>query len=143
MTAQDHPTFHKPKDIDVKIWRFMSLAKFLWMLQNGALYFSRSDLMDDPFEGHYSRVTAMSEESFVAAQMTDPIFAEMGESVHSQRSPDEQQRHPGLLHPAYRCAHAGLLAVPLARRNSRLIFSVASTLSRLLSKCPRRLSSPI
>jgi hypothetical protein len=82
MTAQDHPTFHKPKDIDVKIWRYMSLAKFLWMLQNGALYFSRSDLMGDPFEGHYSRVTAMSEESFVAAQMTHPIFAEMGEAVH-------------------------------------------------------------
>jgi hypothetical protein len=55
MTAQDHPTFVKPPDIDVKIWRYMSLAKFLWMLQKNALYFSRSDLMGDPFEGHYSK----------------------------------------------------------------------------------------
>jgi hypothetical protein len=82
MTAQDHPTFDQPKDPDVKIWRYMSLAKFLWMLQRDALYFSRSDLMGDPFEGHYSKVTALSEDSFVAAQMTDPIFAEMGEAIH-------------------------------------------------------------
>src|SRR5664279_3155794 len=82
MTAQDHPTFSKPQDLDVKVWRYMSLTKFLWMLQKAALYFSRSDLMGDPFEGHSSRVTAMSEDSFVAAQMTDPIFAEMGEAVH-------------------------------------------------------------
>jgi hypothetical protein len=38
--------------------------------------------MGDPFEGHYSRPTAMSEESFVAAQMTDPVFAAMGEATH-------------------------------------------------------------
>jgi hypothetical protein len=69
MTAQDHPTFKKPKDLDVKVWRYMNLAKFLWMLQKSALYFSRSDLMGDPFEGHYSRVTALSEDAFVAAQM--------------------------------------------------------------------------
>jgi hypothetical protein len=82
MTAQDHPTFKKPKDLDVKVWRYMSLAKFLWMLQKSALYFSRSDLMGDPFEGHYSRVTALSEDAFVAAQTTEPVFAEMGEAVH-------------------------------------------------------------
>jgi hypothetical protein len=82
MTAQDHPTFEKPKHLDVKIWRYMSLAKFVWMLQKKALYFSRSDLMGDPFEGHYSRITAMSEDAFVAAQMTDPIFAEMGKEIH-------------------------------------------------------------
>jgi hypothetical protein len=82
MTAQDHLTFKKPKDLDVKVWRYMSLAKFLWMLQKSAPYFSRSDLMGDPFEGHYSKVTALSEDAFVAAQMTEPIFAEMGEAVH-------------------------------------------------------------
>jgi hypothetical protein len=82
LTAQDHPTFKKPKDPGVKAWRYMSLAKFLWMLQKRALYFSRSDLMGDPYEGHYSRITAMSEESFIAAQMTDPLFATWGEEVH-------------------------------------------------------------
>ena len=82
MTAQDHPTFKKPENLDVRIWRYMSLAKFLWMLQRNSLYFSRSDLMGDPFEGHYSKPTAMSEDSFVAAQMTDPVFATMGEAIH-------------------------------------------------------------
>jgi hypothetical protein len=56
----------------------MSLAKFVWLLQRSALFFSRSDLMGDPFEGHYSKVTAASEEAFVAAQMTDPLFASWG-----------------------------------------------------------------
>jgi hypothetical protein len=82
MAAQDHPTFEKPADPAIKIWRYIGLTKFLWMLQRGALYFSRSDLMGDPFEGHYSKITALSEDSFVAAQMTNPIFAEMGEPVH-------------------------------------------------------------
>jgi hypothetical protein len=82
MTAQDHPTFKKPENLDVRIWRYMSLAKFLWMLQRNSLYFSRSDLMGDPFEGHYSKPTATSEDSFVAAQMTDPVFATMGGAIH-------------------------------------------------------------
>jgi Protein of unknown function (DUF2971) len=82
MPAKDHPTFKKPADLKVKVWRYMSLAKFVWLLQRSALFFSRSDLMGDPFEGHYSKVTAASEEAFVAAQMTDPLFASWGEEVH-------------------------------------------------------------
>ncbi len=84
MPAQIHSTFEPPKDRNVKIWRYMGLAKFVWMLQNKALYFSRSDLMGDPYEGHYTRITAMSEDAFVAAQMSDPMLAALddAENVH-------------------------------------------------------------
>lgn len=54
MPAQKHDTFHQPADPNVKIWRYMSLARFIWLLQNGALYFARSDLLGDPFEGYYT-----------------------------------------------------------------------------------------
>jgi hypothetical protein len=79
---QDHPSFRRPPDDNVKIWRYMSLLKFVWMLQKQALYFSRSDLMGDPFEGHYSRSNAMGEDDFVKLQMTDPALAEIPEAAH-------------------------------------------------------------
>jgi hypothetical protein len=69
MPAEEHVTFKRPSEPDIKIWRYMSLTKFLWMLQHNSLYFSRSDLMGDPFEGHYSLPTAQSEDEFVKLQL--------------------------------------------------------------------------
>lgn len=34
-----------------KLWRYMDLAKFLSLLEDGALYFARADKLGDPFEG--------------------------------------------------------------------------------------------
>jgi hypothetical protein len=50
----EHPSFKAPT-YDVAIWRYMDLAKFLWFLKRRALYFSRSDLLGDPYEGHYTQ----------------------------------------------------------------------------------------
>lgn len=33
------------------VWRYMDFAKFVAMLQQGGLYFSRADKLNDPFEG--------------------------------------------------------------------------------------------
>jgi hypothetical protein len=41
----------EPPTADQLVWRYMDLAKFAWMLENRALYFCRSDLIGDPFEG--------------------------------------------------------------------------------------------
>ncbi len=54
MVAEPHPEFVHPSDLKVKIWRFMSLAKFLSLLHTNSLYFSRSDKLGDPFEGSIS-----------------------------------------------------------------------------------------
>jgi hypothetical protein len=75
MAATAHPLFIQPADPSTKIWRYMSLTKFIWILQKKVLYFSRSDCLGDPFEGHYSRITAASEEEFVSRQLTDEAFA--------------------------------------------------------------------
>ena len=45
----DH-LFFKP-DPDVKIWHYMDIVKFLSILDKHALFFSRTDLHDDPYEG--------------------------------------------------------------------------------------------
>lgn len=55
----DHPVFSPPTDIDVKIWRYMDLSKYLSLLDSSALFFSRADLLGDPYEGatsHANRI---------------------------------------------------------------------------------------
>lgn len=41
-------------DNDTVVWHYFSLAKFLGFLNSSALYFSRHDTFDDPFEGQLS-----------------------------------------------------------------------------------------
>jgi hypothetical protein len=58
MPACPHPEFRAPADPNVKIWRYMDFAKFVALLDSSNLFFSRSDLLGDPFEGSISSVTA-------------------------------------------------------------------------------------
>ena len=46
----EHSSFEPPADRDVSVWRYMDLAKFLWMLQKNALFFARADQLGDPYE---------------------------------------------------------------------------------------------
>ena len=54
---EDHPQFTPPAE-DTLLWRYMDLAKFLAMLQQKGLYFSRSDRLGDPFEGSHGALSA-------------------------------------------------------------------------------------
>jgi hypothetical protein len=36
---------------DTKVWRYMSFAKFFWLLQNKQLWFPSLDILDDKWEG--------------------------------------------------------------------------------------------
>jgi hypothetical protein len=40
------------------LWKYMDLWKFKEMLENSALYFSRQDRFDDPFEGRFTKANA-------------------------------------------------------------------------------------
>ncbi len=44
--------FFEETEDDPTIWRFVDHSKFIWILQNTSLYFRRTDLMNDPYEGH-------------------------------------------------------------------------------------------
>lgn len=55
MFAQPHPVFVAPTNADSLIWRYTDLAKFLSLLDRSALFFSRLDKLDDPFEGSYTK----------------------------------------------------------------------------------------
>jgi len=46
-----NPSFPQPDDPKVKVWRYLDLPRFIWMLATNALTFARVDTLDDPFEG--------------------------------------------------------------------------------------------
>lgn len=46
-----NPDFRSPSNRNVKIWRYMNIAKYFSLLEKRSLYFSRADCLGDPFEG--------------------------------------------------------------------------------------------
>lgn len=50
MIGEDHPSFIPPKH-DFIIWRYMDLKKFESLLKEQSLFFCRSDVFPDPYEG--------------------------------------------------------------------------------------------
>lgn len=46
-----HDDFFQPENLNLPVWRYVDFAKFVSMLKNRALYFSRLGLLGDPFEG--------------------------------------------------------------------------------------------
>lgn len=56
-----------PNNPHAKIWRYMSFSKYVSMLQQKALFFSRSDRFLDPWEGSTSDVSIRSRAEFFAS----------------------------------------------------------------------------
>lgn len=54
----EHPCFPQVKDTAAKVWRYLDLAKFTWLLDNRKLYLARLDLLNDPHEGSTPRLLA-------------------------------------------------------------------------------------
>ena len=48
---EPHSSFPQPEDASVKVWRYLDLPRFIWLLSTGALAFARVDSLEDPFEG--------------------------------------------------------------------------------------------
>ncbi len=51
----DHPVFVQPENSNMKIWRYVDFAKYVAMLQQKAIYFTRLDQFADPYEGSLSK----------------------------------------------------------------------------------------
>jgi hypothetical protein len=63
-----HQSFPQPRDAAIPVWRYLTLAKFISVLTEKALYFSRADLLGDPFEGTIPAQNAIN----VSTQFCDP-----------------------------------------------------------------------
>lgn len=53
-----HPVFEDPKDPALKLWRYMDITRFLFLLDSASLYFCRASEFrsNDPFEGSFPKL---------------------------------------------------------------------------------------
>jgi hypothetical protein len=65
MPSTQNEIFKAPDDLNIKIWRYMDFTKFVSMLDNNGLFFSRADRLGDPFEGSIPRAN-VREQSEIA-----------------------------------------------------------------------------
>jgi hypothetical protein len=56
--------FDPPDDPSIGLWRYMDFTKFVSMLEGRSLFFARTDLMGDPFEGSLTRAEAEARREF-------------------------------------------------------------------------------
>ena len=94
--STQHKSFPQPPDPSISVWRYMDLAKLMWLLQRRALYFSRLDKLGDPFEGHYTKALAIGRAEYIERMNAfnrgiDPapygeIFDRMLQSVREAKS---------------------------------------------------------
>ena len=75
MPASTHPSFKRPDNLNARIWRYMDFTKFVSMLQTSGLWFSRTDLLGDPFEGSTTQQNILLEQAILAeAQQNIPAI---------------------------------------------------------------------
>lgn len=51
----EHPKLSLPSDLQLRTWRFMDFIKFVALLEESSLYFSRLTELSDPLEGFLSK----------------------------------------------------------------------------------------
>src|ERR1700722_864548 len=56
--SPNHPVFDLPSDRDQPIWRYMDMAKFVYLILKKSLFLSRADLLGDPYECSLPRLVA-------------------------------------------------------------------------------------
>ena len=71
-----HPSFLQPKNENIKIWRYMDFTKFVSLISSKSLFFCRSDLFEDPFEGSYPK-TNLKLRPLIYKDMDEKIFNTM------------------------------------------------------------------
>ena len=74
-----HPCFAQPKSAAAKVWRYMDLPKFIWLLRHSQLYMSRLDRLGDPYEGSLTSKTIEGIELFLRERGAKEGWAKMSE----------------------------------------------------------------
>lgn len=64
ISGNNHRTIPRPS---AKLWRYMDLAKFLSLLDESSLYFTRIDHFNDPYEGALG--VATNEDAWIKMEM--------------------------------------------------------------------------
>jgi hypothetical protein len=82
--------FVPPEDENAIIWRYMDFPKFVSFLASKSLYFSRSDLLGDPFEGSYpivnKEIRGQIADELIAKISNNKLLHDWGETFINSRS---------------------------------------------------------
>lgn len=54
MPLYNHDSIELRHSSSERLWRYQSLARLLWVMQERSLYFARPDTLGDPFEGSFA-----------------------------------------------------------------------------------------
>lgn len=75
----EHPSFARPEE-SAQLWRYVDLAKYLSLLTTRSLWFSRADLLGDPFEGSVSAANIRLRPALYRDQIPEHALHVMQES---------------------------------------------------------------
>lgn len=133
MYVNKFPDIFGLPDRNATIWRYMDLAKFVSLLEKGALFFCRSDLFDDRFEGSYPRGDAVEAAlpPMIAAAANDPSLPERVEKAQQMSSWRKQLRESVLVNCWHRNEHESAAMWKLYVASDKGI-SIKSTVQRLI-----------
>lgn len=79
-----HPSFPQPNR-DIKVWRYMSLAKLISLIETKSLYLTRIDRFADPYEGTLTARTAAGIDMFLKNFGSPNGFAELRKIFQESR----------------------------------------------------------
>lgn len=81
-----HPCFPQPEDATTKVWRYMDLPKFIWLLKRSQLYMSRLDKLGDPYEGSLTQKTKDGIDLFLRQRGAKEGWAGLSESYRQSQA---------------------------------------------------------
>jgi len=81
-----HPCFPQPSNPKLRVWRYMDLAKFVWMLNEKRLFMSRLDKLTDPYEGSLTAKTIEGIDLFLRQHGSKDGWAEMSKFYRENQS---------------------------------------------------------
>lgn len=80
----DYPGFAPPENSSVPLWRYMDFTKFISLLESKALFFSRTDMLGDPWEGSLTRAEAERRKELEAKSIVRTLHSTTHEKILSE-----------------------------------------------------------
>jgi len=107
---EEHDELQKLEDLTRKIWRFMDFEKFVSLIETNSLFFCRSNILDDSFEG------ALTEPEVSAAKQS-PELTLYDEMISKAENSQKKER----LKFAKNLFKNAIIDLPLFLRQSKCI----------------------
>ena len=92
----EHPCFPQPKDGTTKVWRYLDLAKFIWLLENKKLYLTNIAFLNDPHEGSKPKALANQELQELQLMLLKPLVEKYGGNSDNKEFLEEVSKIPSI-----------------------------------------------